>query len=100
MLKQKRMIIHSMTAFHFEKKAAEINDYFKFNIQRVDEWLDRLLPSEHIPPALIHEAMRYSIFAGGKRLRPILTIAAGEIFGASEKELLPAACALEMIHTY
>ncbi|MDQ3012602.1 MAG: polyprenyl synthetase family protein, partial [Acidobacteriota bacterium] len=44
--------------------------------------------------------MRYSIFAGGKRLRPILTIATGELFGADERELLPAACSLEMIHTY
>ena len=73
------MTTHSMTASHFEKKTAEIDDYFKSNIQRVDEWLDCLLPSEHMPPALIHEAMRYSIFAGGKRLRPILTKTAGRI---------------------
>lgn len=44
--------------------------------------------------------MRYSVFAGGKRLRPILCIASGEVFGAQEDELLPSACALEMIHTY
>jgi len=44
--------------------------------------------------------MRYSVFAGGKRLRPILCIASGEVFGAPEDQLLPAACALEMIHTY
>jgi geranylgeranyl diphosphate synthase, type II len=89
-----------MKAFHFEKQMVEINDYFKANAKRVDEWLDRLLPAEQDSPATIHEAMRYSIFAGGKRLRPILTIATGEIFGACEEELLPAACALEMIHTY
>src|SRR5581483_2832964 len=78
----------------------EINDYFKANAKRVDEWLERLLPTKQDTPAIIHEAMRYSIFAGGKRLRPILAIATGEIFGAREAELLPAACALEMIHTY
>lgn len=78
----------------------DVNEYFKRNIARVDEWLQRLLPSVQTPPAIIHEAMRYSVFAGGKRLRPILTVATGEIFGASEDELLPAACAVEMIHTY
>ena len=77
-----------------------INDYFKQNITRVDDWLNRLLPSATTAPARIHEAMRYSVFAGGKRLRPMLTIAAGELFDAPENELLPTACALEMIHTY
>ncbi len=77
-----------------------LNDYFKQNIVRVDQWLDRLLPRVETPPAKIHEAMRYSVFAGGKRLRPILVIAAGELFAAPEAELLPTACALEMIHTY
>ena len=77
-----------------------MNDYFKQQTARVDEWLDRLLPAESESPATIHQAMRYSIFAGGKRLRPILAIAAGAIFDAPERELLPAACALEMIHTY
>ena len=77
-----------------------LNDYFKQNIVRVDDWLERLLPSVETPPAKIHEAMRYSVFAGGKRLRPILTIAAGELFDTPEAELLPTACALEMIHTY
>ena len=77
-----------------------LKDYFKQNIARVDQWLDRLLPSVETPPAKIHEAMRYSVFAGGKRLRPILTIATGELYDAPEAELLPVACALEMIHTY
>ena len=80
--------------------AVSMNDYFKQQTARVDEWLDRLLPAESESPATIHQAMRYSIFAGGKRLRPILAIAAGAIFDAPERELLPAACALEMIHTY
>lgn len=77
-----------------------IKEYFKGKSALVDKWLDRLLPAESESPSTIHQAMRYSIFAGGKRLRPILTIATGEIFGASEEQLLPAACAVEMIHTY
>ena len=78
----------------------DIKAYFKQKAASVDFWLDRLLPAESETPAIIHQAMRYSIFAGGKRLRPILAIAAGEVFGASEQELMPVACALEMIHTY
>ena len=77
-----------------------INEYFKQKAALVDNWLNRLLPKETEPPSTIHEAMRYSVFAGGKRLRPILVVAAGEIFGVDESELLPAACSLEMIHTY
>ncbi|MGH9769452.1 MAG: polyprenyl synthetase family protein [Blastocatellia bacterium] len=77
-----------------------IAEYFKQKAIQVDQWLDRLLPSELETPSVIHQAMRYSVFAGGKRLRPILTIATGEIFGADERALLPAACSLEMIHTY
>lgn len=77
-----------------------INDYLKQKATQIDEWLDRLLPKENQIPAIIHQAMRYSIFAGGKRLRPILAITAGEIFDADERELFPVACSLEMIHTY
>lgn len=90
-----------MTQFHFKPESkVNITDYFKEKAALVDKWLDRLLPSESEPPSILHQAMRYSVFAGGKRLRPILTIATGEIFGAGEHELLPAACSLEMIHTY
>lgn len=78
----------------------DIKQYFKRKAALVERELDRLLPAEHETPQTIHQAMRYSVFAGGKRLRPILAIAAGEIFGAGERELLPAASALEMIHTY
>lgn len=78
----------------------DIKQYFKRKAELVDAELNRLLPEESETPQTIHQAMRYSVFAGGKRLRPILTIAAGEIFGASEGELLPVAGSLEMIHTY
>lgn len=77
-----------------------ITDYFKRQSARVEQWLERLLPASQTAPATIHEAMRYSIFAGGKRLRPTLVIATGEVFDANEQALLSAACALEMIHTY
>lgn len=82
------------------KPPVDIKTYFKQKSERVDLWLDHLLPKESEKPETIHQAMRYSVFAGGKRLRPILMITAGEVFGASEQELMPAACALEMIHTY
>jgi geranylgeranyl pyrophosphate synthase len=75
-------------------------EYFKQKGAQIDRWLDRLIPGEQEPPSEIHRAMRYSVFAGGKRLRPILTIATAEIYGAEERELLPAACAIEMVHTY
>ena len=77
-----------------------ITQYLQQQSARTDEWLDRLLPAAEVVPQTIHEAMRYSIFAGGKRLRPALAIASGELFDADENSLLPAACAVEMIHTY
>jgi geranylgeranyl diphosphate synthase type II len=74
--------------------------HFATKGERIQAALDRLLPAEEIPPALIHKAMRYSVFAGGKRIRPVLTLTASEIFGGNEDEAMPAACALECIHTY
>jgi len=66
----------------------------------VDEALDAFLPPADRHPAIIHEALRYSVFAGGKRLRPALTLAAAEVAGCPERKVLPAACAIELIHTY
>ena len=66
----------------------------------VDGELDRLLPPAGEPPARLHEAMRYGLFAGGKRLRPALCLLAGEIHGAGRERLLAGAAALEMIHTF
>lgn len=62
--------------------------------------LDHFLPTEKTKPATIHKAMRYSIFAGGKRMRPALTLAAAEACGGREADALPLACAVECIHTY
>lgn len=83
-----------------QASSVAITDYFKQQSARVEQWLERLLPASNKAPVTIHEAMRYSIFAGGKRLRPALVIATGEVFDADEQALLPTACALEMIHTY
>ena len=68
--------------------------------QAVDEELDRALPPESAWPETIHRAVRYSLFAGGKRIRPVLVLAAGEAVGGAREELMPFGCAVEMIHTY
>jgi geranylgeranyl pyrophosphate synthase len=66
----------------------------------VNQKLDRLVPEAEIEPGNLHAAIRWSLFAGGKRFRPALTIAAGNCFGAPSEKLLTTAAALEMIHTY
>ena len=68
--------------------------------QLVDSELDRLVPAETAAPETIHRAMRYSLFAGGKRIRPILCLEAARAVSGSFSAALPAACALEMVHTY
>jgi len=67
---------------------------------RVDQALDRILPPVDQAPSVIHEAMRYTIFAGGKRLRPILCLLSAKAAGGAEEEAMPAACAVEMIHAF
>ena len=76
------------------------NAYLVQQARQVDRALDRLLPRSTEAPRAIHRAMRYSLFAGGKRLRPILCLAACEASGGEARRALPAACALECIHTY
>ncbi|MFL6230545.1 MAG: polyprenyl synthetase family protein [Pyrinomonadaceae bacterium] len=66
----------------------------------VDERLHRVVPAETVEPTSVHAAMRWSLFAGGKRLRPALVLAAGETFGALSEVLLATACAFELVHTY
>jgi geranylgeranyl diphosphate synthase type II len=77
-----------------------LEDYLRRQRQRVEESLDTLLPSSNSYPPVLMEAMRYSVFAGGKRLRPILLLAATEAVEGNSTAALPAACALEYIHTY
>ena len=78
----------------------ELKSYLDERLRLVDAALDRALPSEQTRPATIHKAMRYSLQAGGKRLRPILVLAACEAVGGRIKDALPPACAVEMVHTY
>jgi geranylgeranyl diphosphate synthase, type II len=79
-------------------------DFFEQDRLAVDAALDRLLPSETTEPVSIHTAMRYSVFAGGKRIRPILSLEAARIFESDAKPedspAMHAACAIEFIHTY
>src|SRR5437660_9211424 len=74
--------------------------YLAARQKSVDRALDRFLPKQDVPPATIHQAMRYSLFAGGKRLRPILCLAAAEACGGKISDALPLASAMECIHTY
>src|SRR4029078_9659082 len=62
--------------------------------------LNQLLPVANTPPEKVHQAIRCSVFAGGKRFRPALLITTGQVFGAAEELLLKTSCAFEMIHTY
>ena len=80
--------------------SAGFESYLKDRAQRVDLALDRFLPADTVAPETIHKAMRYSVFAGGKRLRPVLVIAGAEAVGGRMDDVMPTACALEMIHTY
>src|SRR5258706_6655779 len=66
----------------------------------VDKTLDELIPAVEVEPKRLHEAIRWSIFAGGKRIRPAILIAAGRTFGATVNDLSCASAAVEMIHTY
>ena len=78
----------------------QLEAYLQERIQLTESALDRYLPAAETLPASLHEAMRYSVFAGGKRIRPILMMAACEAVGGRPQQVLPAACAIEMIHSY
>ena len=74
--------------------------YLETQQQRVEAALDRYLPAPGAYPPTLSEAMRYSVFAGGKRVRPILLLAAAGAVGGDGEAVLPAACAMEFVHTY
>lgn len=78
----------------------ELKTYLREQVAIVDAALERWLPGETVLPQRLHQAMRYSMFAGGKRLRPVLMLAACEAVGGRPEQALHAACAMEMIHTY
>lgn len=74
--------------------------FFEANRREIEAALDRLLPGEGTPPPSIHRAMRYSVFAGGKRIRPILCWEAARVFDAKNTTAVQVGCAVEFIHTY
>ncbi len=78
----------------------DLSQWLTDKTSRVDRSLNQLLPKASAKPATIHQAMRYSIFAGGKRMRPALVLAAAEACGGTDEPALPLACAVECIHTY
>jgi len=78
----------------------DVPGYFAERIPLVDERLEALLPSADAPPTELHAAMRHLIFPGGKRFRPALAFAAAEAMGARPEVAIPAAAAVELIHTY
>jgi geranylgeranyl diphosphate synthase type II len=80
--------------------ASTLSPYIKRTRALVEKSLRASLPAASIKPATIHRAMRYSLLAGGKRLRPLLCCAASEACGGTARAALPAACAVEMVHTY
>ena len=81
-------------------KSFDLNQFLATRTNAVNRALDHFLPSEQTKPATIHKAMRYSLFAGGKRMRPALCLAAGEACGGRDADAMPLACAVECIHTY
>ena len=83
-----------------ETTAPGIASYLAKRREQVDAALERLLPGPDAWPSALHRAIRHSVFAGGKRLRPILCLAAAEVLGTRNEDVLEPACGLEMIHTY
>jgi geranylgeranyl diphosphate synthase, type II len=78
----------------------DINRYLEQKREEIDRFLDQVIPDAKTIPITLHQAMRYSLFAGGKRIRPILAIAAAEAVGTPSKAIFPIASSLELIHTY
>src|SRR5438128_5752090 len=77
-----------------------LREYLAAQRELVERELDRLTPDESVPPATIHRAMRYSLFAGGKRIRPLLCLAAAGAVSDSPNGAVTAESTLEYIHTY
>jgi geranylgeranyl diphosphate synthase, type II len=78
----------------------DLKQYLETRTDAVNRALDAFLPAESAKPATIHKAMRYSLFAGGKRMRPALCLAAAEACAGADEAAMPLACAVECIHTY
>jgi geranylgeranyl diphosphate synthase type II len=91
---------HSQSDLAAKAQPFDLHGYVATRTAAVNAALDGFLPSQKTKPATIHRAMRYSLFAGGKRMRPALCLAAAEACGGSDREAMPLACAVECVHTY
>lgn len=85
---------------HLSADGESLSAYMQRQAARVEAAFDRLFPAHWVMPDRLREAMRYSLDAGGKRMRPILVMAAAEAFGGDAEAALPVACAVELVHTY
>lgn len=92
--------VHSSVSSLVKPSATAAREFFASCRTLIDAELDRLIPKESEVPQRVHAAIRWSVFAGGKRFRPALLIAVGQTFGAPMDHLLRTACAFEMIHSY
>ena len=89
-----------MTEKHAAATVFDVRGFMDTTRPRIDAALDALLPLANLQPANLHGAMRHSVFAGGKRLRPMLVLAGCGACGVEPDMAMPAACAVELIHTY
>jgi geranylgeranyl diphosphate synthase type II len=92
--------LHSPLSTHGSRQPFDLQHFLALRTSAVNAALNRFLPRATTKPATIHRAMRYSLFAGGKRLRPALCLAAAAACGGNEAQTMPLACAVECIHTY
>jgi geranylgeranyl diphosphate synthase type II len=83
-----------------DTNGSELQAYLGRQLALIEEALDRFMPAAAIRPDRLHQSMRYSVLGGGKRIRPVLMLAACEAVGGDSRQALPAACAVEMIHAY
>jgi geranylgeranyl diphosphate synthase type II len=99
-LKETRMSGSNRNSVPRRDQAFDLAHFLESRTAAVNAALDRFLPAASARPSTIHKAMRYSLFAGGKRMRPALCLAAAAACGGRESDALPLACAVECIHTY
>jgi geranylgeranyl diphosphate synthase type II len=99
-LQHGRMAVISKRKGSQSKQTFDLQGFLTSSSNAVNDALNRFLPSPGTKPATIHKAMRYSLFAGGKRMRPALCLAAADACGGTWKNAMPLACAVECIHTY
>src|SRR6266403_986269 len=94
------MSARSITLASTNERRFDLQAFLATRTAAVNRALDSFLPKADVKPRTIHEAMRYSLFAGGKRMRPALCLAAACACGGKEAEAMPLACAVECVHTY